>query len=181
MEAMNLFAGDEDPTRTNHLKIMNVKLPVLEENMVDFAAGGAPGAIEINTHLLRLECTFALMGWQPYVLQLQLQERQDMQVFTAYGVIRDKRTAEPVEVKTVMAGRLARMESTEFRRGDAQSFNYRIGAITHYEVYFDKEEIYWWDFYLSCLRVQGEDLMDPINDILRIPMFNAGEQVVLGG
>src|SRR5512135_460871 len=106
MEAMNLFAGDENPTRTNHLKIMNVKLPTLEENYVDFSAGGAPVAVEIATHLLRLECTFALMGWQPYVMELQGQERGDMQVFTCYGVIRDKRTAEPIEVKTVMEGRL---------------------------------------------------------------------------
>lgn len=169
MEAMNLFCGDENPTRSNHLTIMNVKLPMLEENYVDHAAGGAPVAIEIDTHVLRLECTFALMGWQPYVMELMGQERQDMQRFTAYGVIRDKRTAEAIEVKAVMEGRLGRVEPTEFRRGDAQSHNYAIRAITHYEVYFDTEEIYFWDFYLSTRRVNGTDLNAPINSILRIP------------
>lgn len=70
MESANLFAGDHDPAASNHLALQEVKLPELAENFVDHAAGGAAIAIEVDTHIARLEVTFNLAGWTPHVMTL---------------------------------------------------------------------------------------------------------------
>jgi P2 family phage contractile tail tube protein len=172
LEAANLFCGDRepDPAHSNHLTIMNVKLPALEEQYVDHAAGGAPVAIEIATHIARLECTFQLMGWQPYVMTLIGQERQDLRRYTCYGVIRDRRTSKAIEAMAIMEGRLGRVNPTEYRKGDEVSHEYSIRGITHYELYLDRTEIYFWDFFTSTRRIGGADLNYDLNSLLRIPV-----------
>lgn len=99
MEAANLFCGDHDPTSSNHLLLQELKLPALEENYSDHAAGGAPIAIEVDTHINRLEATFNLAGWNPFVMTLIGESRRERQVFTAYGVIRDRRLGDAIEAK----------------------------------------------------------------------------------
>jgi phage tail tube protein FII len=170
LEAANLFCGDEDPTNSTHLIIANLKLPGLEENFVEHNPGGAPIGVEVGTHIMRLESTFELVGWQPTVMALIGRERRDAQFFTAYGLMRSKRTARPFQVKAVMEGRLGRVNPTEFSRGSNHSHEYRIGGIWHYELYYDGQELYYWDFWTSTRRVGNIDQNLDQNRLLAIPV-----------
>jgi len=126
MESANLFCGDHDPSASNHLVLQELKLPGLEENFVDHAAGGAPLAIEVDTRIQRLEATFNLAGWQPQVMSLLGQSNRMRQTFTAYGLVRDRRSGEALEAKSIMEGRLGRVNPTNFRKGDLMSHHIRF-------------------------------------------------------
>ena len=70
MESANLICGDtrsgqecRAPGISTHLVLQELKLPAMEENYVDHAPGGAPIAIEMPTHMNKLEATFNLAGW----------------------------------------------------------------------------------------------------------------------
>ena len=169
MEAANLFAGDHDPTASNHLTLAQLQLPALEENYADHVAGGAPIGIEVDTHINRLEAGFNLTGWQPHVMKLIGTSARERQVFTAYGVIRDRKTGAALEAMAILRGRLGRVAPTAFRRGDLQQHEYAIRGVVHYELYMDGEEIYNWDFFTNTRRIDGEDLNLDMNRILRIP------------
>lgn len=169
MEAANIFCGDHDPSKSNHLTLGPLKLPALEVNYQDHTAGGAPVGIEVDTHVMRLECTFSLLGWTDYVMELIRASTREKQIFTAYGVIRDRRTGKAQEAKAIMQGQLGRVNPTEFRRGTNQDHEYSIRGIVHYELYLNKAELYFWDFFENAFRSGGTDLNADINQILRIP------------
>ena len=169
MEACNLFCGDVSP-QSQHLTLSELKLPGLEENYVDHVAGGAPLGIEIDTHINRLEATFNLAGWQREVMIMIGVSEQALQRFTAYGVIRDRRTGAALESKAIISGRLGRVNPANWRRGDLQHHEYSIRGITHYELFMAGEEIYSWDFFLNQRRIGGVDLNLDLNTILRIPI-----------
>jgi P2 family phage contractile tail tube protein len=168
MEKANIFAGDTDPSHSNHLTVSGLKLPGLEQNLVDHAPGGAPIAIDVPTHITRLESTFNLAGWQPYVMQLIGLTRRANMHFTAYGLIRDRRTSEAIQARCIMFGQLGRVNPTEFRHGDLQHHEYSIRGITHYELYFKDDEIYYWDFFTSTFRIGGEEQNADMNRTLSI-------------
>lgn len=179
MEAANLYCGDHQPNRSNHLTLQSLKLPTLEENFADHAAGGAAVAIEIDTHLNRLECTFNLLGWDPDVMVMIGESRRAHQVFTAYGLIREKRNGKALRAMAVMQGRLGRVDPSEFRRGDNMSHGFAIRGITHYELRMQQtsgvnQEIYYWDFFTSERRVGGVNLNAEANTILSIPFAGSG-------
>jgi phage tail tube protein FII len=168
MEAANLFAGDHDPSASNHLSLLELQLPSLEENMSDVVPTGAPIAVEVDTHILRLEATFILAGWQPQIMSLLGESDRMRGSYTAYGLVRDRRSGEALEARAIIEGRLGRVHPTNFRRGDVQNHEYSIRAITHYELYLAQIEIYWWDFFTSTRRVGLRDLNADMNRILRI-------------
>jgi phage tail tube protein FII len=172
LEAANLFCGDHDPSSSNHLALMNLKLPELGENYNDVTAAGAPVGIEIDSHIARMEATFNLVGWNPAVQNLIGESRRERQIFTAYGAIRDRKTGKLVEAKGVMQGRLGRSNPTEFSRGQVQNHEHSIRGIVHYEVFLNKVELLYWDFFTSERRVGGVNQNADLNAILRIP--NAG-------
>lgn len=169
MEAANLFCGDHDPSASNHLTLSELKLPGLEENYVDHVAGGAPVAIEVDTHINKLEAGFNLLGWTPAVMTMIGTFTRAQQVFTAYGVIRDRRTGEALEAKAIMGGRLGKANPANWQKGSNQHFEYSIKGIVHYELYMDGVEIYNWDYFLNMRRIGGVDMNFDINQILRIP------------
>lgn len=186
MEAANLIVGrtgsDNAPGVTTHLILAELKLPGMEENYVDFLPGGAPVAIEVNTHINRLEAAFNLNGWQPQVMGVLAASDADQQTFTAYGLIRNRRTGGASRAMAVMWGRLGRVNPTAFRRGDLMVFEYSIRSITHYELYMSEEPgqnvldnpIYYWDFFESAFVVWGlngqrQDINAEMIDALAIP------------
>lgn len=179
MEGVNLFCGDHNPTNSTHLVIQELKLPGLEENYTDHAPGGAPIAIEIDTHINRLEASFNLMGWNPLVMELMGRSSVAEQTFTAYGAVRDKRTARLMEAKGVMQGRLGRSNPTAFRKGDVMGHEYSIRGILHYELYLDNARIYYWDFFESARVMGNYDANAELNTILRI-LGTAAVQPVVG-
>jgi uncharacterized protein len=170
MEAANLFCGDIDPSKSNHLTLSELKLPTLEENMVDHIPGGAPVGVEIDTHINKLEATFNLAGWSTNVMTMIGNSVRAQQVFTAYGVIRDRRSGLAIESKAVIGGRLSKVSPGTFKRGDLQHHEYAIRSIMSYTLEMDHQEIYAWDFFLNQRRIGGVDLNADINQILRIPV-----------
>lgn len=168
MEAANLFAGSADPTKSKHLTLQELKLPALQASYQEHMAGGAPVQIEIETGIQKLEPTFKLLGWDPDVLIQFGLGSQIKNTFTAYGVIVDRRTGRKIEAKAVIEGRLGKVEADTFKRGDLQTHDYAINEVTHYELFFDNTEKFYWDFFTNIVRVNGISQNDNANAILRI-------------
>lgn len=169
MEAANLFCGDHDPTASKHLTLEELQLPNLTEMYQDHHPGGSRVGIEIATGIEKLEPTFKLAGWDPDLLtQFGLHARQN-NVFTAYGSIRDKRSGVALEAKAIIHGRLGSIEPETFQRGEMMGHDYAIHEVLHYELWFDGQEKWYWDFWSNTLRMGGTSQTADENSILRIP------------
>lgn len=167
-EAANLFCGDHDPTKSKHLAIQELKLPALQEQFQDHTPGGAPVGIEIGTSIQKPEPTFKLVGFDPdLLLQFGLGSRM-RHIYTAYSVIVDKRSGRRIERKAVIEGRLGKIEEDAFKKGDLVATDYAINEVFHYEIWFDKKEKYYWDFWTNTFRKDGVSENSEINQILRI-------------
>lgn len=171
MEAANLYAGDHDPSASNHVALQTMKLPGIENNYVDHTPGGSALGIEVGTHINRMEATFNLAGWSPHVMVLIGSWTQSMRRFTARGVIRSRRTGQAQQAIAVMEGELGRVNPTDFRRADLHAHEYSIRAITAYRLEMAGVVLFDIDFY-ACRRVIGGiDLNAEENAILGL---NAG-------
>jgi len=179
MESANLICGDtrgsSAPGISTHLVLQELKLPGLEENYVDHIPGGAPIAIEIPMHMNKLEATFNLAGWDPTLMTYIGQNDPYYQRFTAYGLIRDRRTSKALQATAIMEGRLGRVNPTAFSKGNLMAHEYSIKSIVSYALYMQitegaqPEEIYFWDFFTSVRRIGGRDLNEDMIQLLRIP------------
>lgn len=177
MEAANLICGDTGPAsqpgQSTLLVLQEMKLPGWEENYADYSAGGAQVNYEVNTNFNRLEATFTLHGWQPPIMGLLAQADFQEQVFTAYGMIREKRSGDALKAMAVMRGRLGRVNPTAFRRGDLMGHEYSIRGIWHYELWMAPSKnselapIYQWDFFESWFWVWGPNGPRDLNQDLR--------------
>jgi P2 family phage contractile tail tube protein len=169
MEAANLYCGDDDPSDSKHLSLGSLKLPVLQRKYQDHHGGGARVAVEVDVGIEKLEATFSLAGWDPNVLvQFGIGSRNRLP-YTAYGVIRNKKTGRAIEAKAVMEGQLGKVESDAFQRGELQNHEYMINGIMHYRLYFDGDEKFYWDFFTGELRIDGQSDNADERRILRIP------------
>lgn len=169
MEAANLFCGDDDPTDSKHLTLDQIKLPVLQENFTNHMAGGSPIEVKVATGIAALEATFMLRGFDPALLrQFGLGSKQRNR-YTAYGVVRDKKTNRAIEAKAIIEGRLARNEMDAIKRGEFVGHDYSIDEIMHYELHFDGSEEIYFDFFTATWRVGGVSQNDDERRILRIP------------
>ncbi|MCI5078703.1 phage major tail tube protein [Oricola sp.] len=169
MEAANLFCGDDDPTASKHLTLTELQLPNLQEMYQDHHPGGSRVQIEVAVGIQKLEASFKLAGWDPDLLtQFGLGARA-LKRFTAYGVVRNKRTGTAIEAKAVLEGRLGRANPEAFQRGEMQGYDYAINEIMHYELHFEGEEKFYWDFFTTDWRVDGASQNADERSILRIP------------
>ena len=185
MESANLICGDtrsaipggvSAPGISTHLVLQELKLPTMEENFVDHAPGGAPLAIEVPTHMNKLEATFNLAGWDPLLMSYIGQNDPYHQRFTAYGLIRDRRTSKALQAMAVIEGRLGRVNPTAFSKGNLMAHEYSIKSIVSYKLTMQLTEngqtpflIYHWDFFTSKRIVGGKDLNADMINLLRIP------------
>ncbi|WP_099867834.1 phage major tail tube protein [Pararhizobium haloflavum] len=169
MTAVNLFAGDHDPTKSKHLTISELKLPDLSEIYVDHHPGGGRVGVEFEVGVNKLEPTFKLAGHDPdLMVQFGLGGKQ-RKVYTAYGVILDKRTGREFESKAIIEARLGNVAPDAFQRGELQGHEYALNEVMHYELWFDDQEKFHWDFFTNVWRVNGNDENAGVNRILRIP------------
>lgn len=172
MEGANLFCGSHDPENSKHLTLEELKLPDLQEVLVDHQPGGGKVGVEFAVGMEKLEPTFKLKGWDiPLLRQFGL-GTTGRNRFTAYGVIRDKRSGRAIEAKAVMEGRLSKIAPDAFQRGEAQAHDYAINEVLHYELHFDGQEELYFDFFTNTVRLGGQDRDPDFNNILRIS--NAG-------
>lgn len=147
MEGANLFVGN-DPTASNHLILSELRLPSLERNYVDHAAGGGAVAIEVDTHLNKLEASFTLAGWQPQVIGFI---HGGDQTFQIYGLVRDRRSGRALEAMAIIQGRIGRVTPSPYSRGTVMGHDYAIRAIMHYTLTLDFQPIFSWDWYSNSI------------------------------
>lgn len=192
LESVNLVCGDNEagqsqPGAATYLTLRQMKLPNMEENYVEHNPGGGIAAIEIFTHINRLESTFTLAGWQPRIMGLLARGNASRQAqrYTAYGVLREQRTGKPMQARAVLWGRLGASNPTAFRRGDLMETEFTIKGITHYELYMEENassdgsvsvmsQIYYWDFFENVLLVDGHNVFARENAILGISTDMSG-------
>lgn len=166
-EAANLFVGDDTPNASKHHNLMSIALPTLEEKSSDHYAGGAIGEIAIGgLGLNKIESSFKLMGYDP---QVQSKFGVANTPFTCYGLIRDKMSNRPIEVKSILWGRIGRIGTDEFSRGNPMQHDLMIHEILRYICYFDGVEKYWYDWKTSDWRIDGSQRNADERRILRIP------------
>jgi phage tail tube protein FII len=172
MEGANLICGDtvsggdgRAPGVSTHLVLQELKLPAMEENYVEHTPAGAPVGIEVPTHINRLEATFNLAGWDPDIMKFMGQNQAQYHKFTAYGMIRDRRTSIALQALAIMQGRLGRVNPTAFSRGNLMAHEYSIKSIVSYRLYMqttvvatEPDPIYEWDFFTSDFMVGGDDI-----------------------
>ena len=169
-EGLNLFLGDDGPNNSKHQNIEDVKLPELEELTQNFHPGGAIGQVEVGGMGLKaLEFTFKIKGWDPQVLSQFGVGSKNMLPYTFYGMVRDKNGNLPLEVKAIVRGRMTKVGMDNIKRGDLMGSDFAIREVLHYELYFDKVEKYFYDFFGSDWRVDGVDQFADERTILRIP------------
>lgn len=168
LESANLFCGDHDPSNSKHLTLEELKLPDLQETMADHAPGGGKVGVEFAVGVEKLEPTFNLKGFDPDLLSQFGIGGKGRKTFTAYGVIRDKRSGQAKEVKAIMEGRLSKVSLGAFQRGEASGGEYGINEVLHYALFFDGKEKLYWDFFTNELRLDGVDPDPDTNSILRI-------------
>ena len=163
----NLFVG-LDPGTGKHLTLQELKLPALQAQYQDHMAGGAPVGVEVETGINKLEPTFKLTGYDPHTLaQFGLGSR-NRQVYSAFHVITDKATGRKIELKALIEGRLGKVETDAYKKGDLLTTDYAINEVWHYEVWFDKKELVYWDFRENEWRINGVSETAEDNSILRI-------------
>ena len=168
-DAANLFCGTVDPTNSKHLAIEHLKLPELDEEFKDHSPSGGRFGFEIPVGFKKLECTFKLTGFDPQVLTQFGLSSPIANIYTAYSVVVDRRTGQQIEHKAVVEGRLSKVAQSEVKRGETSDTDYRIGGISHYELWFGGAEKIFWDFFTNAWRVDGVDQNATRNSILRIP------------
>lgn len=170
MESANLFCGDHNPNNSKHLSLATLQLPALEEMTVDHQAGGSIAGITLGMGTLNpLSASFKLNGWDPDTLSLFGLGKRRAEVFTAYGVIRDKIRGRAIEAKSIFHARLNRVEPDEFSRGELMGHDHGLVEIMHYESYFDGREKHFFNFANQIWRVDGVSQNDDERRILRIP------------
>jgi len=169
MEGANLFVGDEDPTKSKHLTLTELQLPNLQEIMQDHHPGGSLFQVEVSLGIEKLEAGFKLAGWDEDVLSKFGLGARARKKFTAYGSIRDKREGTLIEAKAIFDARLGKVGPDAYQRGDLMGYEYSIQEIMHYELFYDGDEKYYWDFFTSDWRVDGVSQNSDERQILRIP------------
>lgn len=169
MEAVNLFAGDHDPSNSRHLTLDELKLPDLQEMFQDHTPGGAPVQVEIGMGVIqKLEPTFKLKGFDPDLLvQFGLGSKRLIR-FTGYGVMRNLKTGEAIQSVATIEGRLGRIAPDAQKRGELNGHEYAINQVMHYELEFGGRELFAFDFLTNMLRVGGVDQMAETNRMLGI-------------
>ncbi len=168
MEAANLFCGDHDPSDSKHLTLEEFQLPNMQEIYQEHHAGGSMFQVEFAVGVEKLGPTFKLKGFDPAVLGQFGLGAGKRNMYTAYGVIRDKRTGIAYPSVAVIEGRLGKANADAFKRGELQGHEYAINEVMHYELSFNGGEVFYFDFFASEWRVGGVDQNADANRILQI-------------
>jgi P2 family phage contractile tail tube protein len=169
MEGANLFCGDHDPEKDKKLTLKELKLPDLQEVLVDHMPGGGKLGVEFAVGVQKLEPTFKLEGWDMLLLRQFGASTQQRRTYTAYGAIRDKRSGRVIQAKAIMEARLSKIAPDAFTRGESMGHDYALNECLHYEVYFDGAEELYYDFFTNTLRLGGVDPDPGFNQALAIP------------
>ena len=73
------------------------------------------------------------------------------------GVVRDKKTGRALEAKTIIEARMTAIKPDEFKRGDMYGHDHELSEVMHYELHFDGNEKFYFDFWTNAKRINGTD------------------------
>lgn len=156
MEAANLYCGDDDPTKSKALTLVNVKLPVLQETFADHKPTGRMFAMKLGMNSFEaLESTFKLNGLDPDLMPLFGIGQKGLRKYTIRGNVVDKQDGREFAAICVLRGRLGKIEHDQFSRGELMGADYMISEINHYELTFDGKEKHYFDLFSDDWRVDG--------------------------
>jgi phage tail tube protein FII len=151
MESANLFAGMTTAAGSQHLRLIDVKLPHMEEQMVDWNPGGSPVGIEMDVAIHRLQCDLSLAGWTPQVAELVYAWQNTQNHFWVYGALRDRLTGGIAKAEAHMYGLLSKADPMLWHRGALDHWAYSIRAIIKYRLAVIRggqtDALYTWDFF----------------------------------
>lgn len=154
LEAANMVCGTVDDS-AQFLRLVNVKLPGMDEQYLDHRPGGAPVAIEVDVQINKLRCDFTLAGWTPHVAELLDAYSAGQQMFWFYGALRDRITGNVVQAVAYMIGRLGVADMQAWQRGTINAWDYAIRGIIRYTLTVADlnsggvETVYDWDFFTN--------------------------------
>jgi hypothetical protein len=157
VEGVNLFCGDHDPEKSLHLTLEEVALPTLQEMYQDHHPGGSRVAIEVAVGIEKLTASFKTKGIDPDLYAQFGGNSRRENTYTAYGVLRDKRTGNLSQLKAILRGRLGQIEPDAMKRGELSGHGYAINEVMHYELHIGGAEVMYWDFFTQVLRQNGTD------------------------
>ena len=167
LESANLFCGDVGPDNDKSLLLETVKIPDMEENVQAFHPGGSYGALEIGgLGLKELMIEFKTVGVDPQTMSQFGVFGAPQQHYTIYGATRNKVDNSAVGIKAIAWGRMRKIASDNFKKGDLFGQSYQISEITHYELYFDSVELFFYDFFSHIWRVNGQNMIGEVNSLL---------------
>lgn len=170
LEAVNLFLGDHDPAASNHLELTSLKLPELAQKTIEHTAGGSVGSVNFAIPSLdALEPSAKLGGFNAERLSQFGLNSPYRSVFTAYGVIREKRSNKEREAKAIIEARLATIAPDEFSQGSEFGHDLTFKEVVSYSLFEEGREVFAWDWFARTWRVGGVDQLGTSNRILRIP------------
>ncbi len=160
LQAVNLFLGNDTPhvDSAKHLNLQTLQLPTIEYATVDHAGGGASGEISVSMNMLRkLEPSFKLTGFDEDSYRLMGVGSNKIDFFTAYGELRNKRTAKGVQAKAIIRGSIGRVAPDNFDRGNLLGHDHTFHEVTYYALHVDGQEWFKWDYFTTERRVMGVD------------------------
>jgi phage tail tube protein FII len=163
MDAANLFVGDDDPTNSLYLSLMNVKLPTLEEVTKEHSGGGAIASIELGMRVMKaLTMTFKLVGMDPKVHNRFMPASPIK--YTMRGNMRDIREQKDIEVKAIIQGRMSKAEMSDFDKSKGVESDYEIKEVPFYQLFFGGDEQQYFDLYAgpAGLRIGGQPVFGTI-------------------
>jgi phage tail tube protein FII len=158
LDMVNLFAGDDDPTKSLFLVIKNVKLPSREETTKEHSGGGAIAGIELGMRYLRaLAVSFQLEGLNPDENRRFMPSAPARINYTMRGNVRDIRDHTDIEFKAIIEGRMTKVDLSEFDRDKGTQTDYEIKEIVRYTEYFGGVEKFHFDYFSgpAGLRIDG--------------------------
>ena len=148
LEAVNLFMGDADPEKSKHLSLTSMTLPTLEYQTADHNPGGGAGEITFGMNALKkMEPTFKIAGFDAEGYRLFGVGSGEVNTFTGYGVIRDKREAKALQGKVILRGAIGKITPEAFERGKEFGHDYSLIEVSHYELWIGGTEWWTWDFW----------------------------------
>ncbi len=148
LEAVSLFLGDADPEKSKHLSLTSLTLPSLEYDTIDHRPGGGSMSVAFLTNAIKkLEPTFKLAGFDPEAYNLFGVGSGQVNNFTAYGVIKDKREAKKLQAKAIFRGAIGKLTPDAFTGGAEFGHDHRLDEVTHYELWIGGKEWFYSDFW----------------------------------
>jgi len=158
VDLANLFIGDDDPTKSQHLVLKGVTLPQLTERTKQHSPGGGVMDVEIGLRKLQpLTMPFKLEGVNLDVLPRFMPAGAQRIKYTMRANIRDLLTHADIPLLAVITGRMTQANLNEMGSGNATETDYQISEIFQYQLIIDNQEKYYFDFFsgVAGVRIDG--------------------------